>query len=165
MVTRSPSVSANRADTAVTGRLETGPNTRGQLKLVSRAKRASNRIAAMQPHVVASQIHFGALGQVIEDRPVQGLLVAVVEARRRVESTDVRIRDIAVAVVRGVLHAHLLIAEFVVDRALRGQLKRHGPGVVLTLAERALIAQVTEVTRIGAQNTERVVTTRRPRLV
>jgi glutamine cyclotransferase len=46
---------------------ETRPDTSRQFDLVVGAKGAANCIAAMQLHVVAGQIHFGALGQVVED--------------------------------------------------------------------------------------------------
>ncbi|ABA50188.1 hypothetical protein BURPS1710b_0258 [Burkholderia pseudomallei 1710b] len=136
-----------------------------QLELIGRAVRGRDRIAAVQAHVVAGEVQLGALRQVVEHRAVQRFLEAVADARREAEVADVRVRHVAVAVVRGVVHAHLLIAELVVERALRRDLERHRPRVVLALAERALIAQVAEVAGVHAEDVERVVAADRERLV
>src|SRR3954452_8315511 len=56
-----------------------------QFKLIRRAERAADRIAAMQLHVIAGKVHLGTLGQVIEPGPVERLLVAVVQTGSRIE--------------------------------------------------------------------------------
>src|ERR1700737_1634895 len=132
--------------------IELEPETKPERDFVLRVVAIGDRkmVAVLQLHVVRSQISLGAPVEVIEDGPVQGLLVAGT-CQRHVACVLVRDQGVSTGVEAGVLGLDDLIPEFIIPRSLGHELRGHRIGMVLPVADPvALLGLVVVVAGVQA---------------